>query len=190
MIWSQGSVIIRVQQMEHLVREQALPYQPSPFLPLKLLDRNHGTRVSEEWRMEEVVNCDGTSPQEQALPYQPCPFLPIQLLVQLLREQALPHLPSPLLPLQLLDRNHGTRVSEEWRRKEDGGGCDGTSPQGTGAPISTWSVPASPAPRQESWNKRKWRRKKNGGGCELWWNISSWNRCSHISLVRSCLSSS
>ncbi len=48
MIWSQGSVIIRVQQMEHLVREQALPNQPCPFLPLQLLDRNHETRVSEE----------------------------------------------------------------------------------------------------------------------------------------------
>jgi hypothetical protein len=55
MIWSQGSVI-RVQQMEHIVREQALPYQPCPFLPLQLLDRNHETRLSEEARrMEEVV---------------------------------------------------------------------------------------------------------------------------------------
>jgi hypothetical protein len=74
---------------------------------------------------------------------------------QLLREQSLPYQTCPFLPLQLLDRNNGKRVSKERRRKEDGGGCDGTVPQGTGAPISALSVPASPAPKQESWNKSK-----------------------------------
>jgi hypothetical protein len=76
---------------------------------------------------------------------------------QLLREQALPYLACPFLPLQLLNRNHGTRVSEEERRMEDGGGCDGTVPQGTGTPMSARSSPASPAPRQESWNKYRVR---------------------------------
>jgi hypothetical protein len=86
-------------------------------------------KSEEERRMEEVV------------------------MEHLLREQALPYQPGQFLPLQLLDRNHGTRESEEERRMEEVVNCDGTSPHGTGAPISALSVPASPAPRQESWNK-------------------------------------